>query len=90
MYDGLIGSWDAEVVDHLPDGTDRRQSAETHFARVLEGRAVPERWIVPTRASRRGTARRRKSLRHDAARSHALPASEAAPLPPEVWRLLVG
>lgn len=47
LYDALLGDWDAEVVDHLPDGTVRRQSAEMHFARVLEGRAVQDLWIVP-------------------------------------------
>lgn len=52
LYDGLIGSWDAEVVDHLPDGTDRRQSAEMHFAWVLEGRALQDLWIVPARRER--------------------------------------
>ena len=40
LYDGLIGDWDAEVVDHLPGGVDRPQSAEMHFGWVLEGRAV--------------------------------------------------
>jgi hypothetical protein len=52
LYDGLIGSWDAEVVDHLPDGSDRRQSAEIHFAWVLEGRAVQDVWIAPARPER--------------------------------------
>lgn len=54
LYDGLIGSWDAEVVDHLEDGSDRRQSAEMHFAWVLEGRAVQDLWIAPARAEREG------------------------------------
>ncbi len=52
LYDGLLGSWDAEVVDHLPDGTDRRQSAEVHFVRVLEGRAIQDVWIAPARRER--------------------------------------
>jgi len=47
LYGALIGDWDAEVIDHLPDGTDRRQSAEMHFVRVLEGRAVQDLWIAP-------------------------------------------
>jgi len=55
LYDGLIGSWDAEVVDHLPDGTDRRQSAEMHFAWVLEGRAVQDLWVAPARRARDST-----------------------------------
>lgn len=52
MYSGLIGDWDAEVVDHLPDGTHRRQSAEMHFAWVLEGRAIQDVWIAPARRDR--------------------------------------
>lgn len=51
VYAGLIGSWDAEVVDHLPQGA-RRQSAEVHFAWILEGRAVQDVWIVPARRER--------------------------------------
>ncbi|MGE5232930.1 MAG: putative glycolipid-binding domain-containing protein, partial [Acidobacteriota bacterium] len=52
LYSALIGDWDAEVVDHLPDSADRRQSAEMHFAWVLEGRAVQDLWIVPARRER--------------------------------------
>lgn len=54
LYGWLIGAWDAEVVDHLPAGTDRRQSAEMHFAWVLEGRAVQDVWIAPARGERSG------------------------------------
>jgi hypothetical protein len=55
LYGDLIGSWDAEVVDHLPDGSERRQSAEMHFAWVLEGRAVQDLWIAPARPEREAT-----------------------------------
>lgn len=54
LYDGLIGDWEGEVVDHLPGGTDRRQSVEMHFARVLEGRAVQDLWISPAIRERAG------------------------------------
>jgi hypothetical protein len=56
LYDGLIGDWDGEVVDHLPGGTDRRQSVEMHFARVLEGRAIQDLWIAPAIRERGGAA----------------------------------
>jgi hypothetical protein len=56
LYGWLVGSWDAEVVDHLPDGGERRQSAEMHFAWVLEGRAIQDLWIVPARLERGSTA----------------------------------
>ncbi|HEX7019217.1 MAG TPA: putative glycolipid-binding domain-containing protein, partial [Gemmatimonadaceae bacterium] len=52
MFTPLIGDWDAEVVDHLPGGITRRQSAEIHFAWVLEGRAIQDVWIVPARHER--------------------------------------
>lgn len=52
LYSGLIGSWDAEVVDRLPGGTERRQSAEMHFGWVLEGRAIQDVWIAPARRDR--------------------------------------
>jgi hypothetical protein len=52
LYSGLIGDWEAEVVDHLPGGSDRRQSAEMHFAWVLEGRAMQDLWIAPARHQR--------------------------------------
>src|SRR5688572_27767022 len=52
MYAQLIGDWDAEVVDHLPGGISRRQSAEMHFAWVLEGRAIQDLWIAPARPDR--------------------------------------
>jgi len=54
IYDGLIGSWDAQVVDHMSDGSERRQSAEMHFAWVLEGRAIQDLWIAPARRDRVG------------------------------------
>jgi hypothetical protein len=57
LYDALVGDWDAEVIDHLPDGTDRRQSAEMHFARVLEGRAIQDLWIAPAVRERSASAR---------------------------------
>lgn len=52
IYAGLIGSWHAEVRDYLEDGRILVQAGEWHFARVLEGRAVQDVWIVPPRAQR--------------------------------------
>jgi len=52
LFAQLIGDWDAEVVDHLPGGIRRRQSAEMHFAYVLEGRAIQDLWISPARHDR--------------------------------------
>jgi hypothetical protein len=51
LYSFLIGSWDAEVVDHLADGP-RHSRGEWHFGWVLEGRAIQDVWISPPRAER--------------------------------------
>jgi hypothetical protein len=50
LYDGLLGSWKGEVVDHLPNGTDRRQSVEIHFADAIvqtgaDDAEVLHRWV---------------------------------------------
>lgn len=52
LYGWLIGSWKAEVMDYMEDGSKVIQSGEWHFSRVLEGRAIQDVWIVPTRESR--------------------------------------
>lgn len=54
LYDPLIGSWDARVVDYPGDGTKRELTGEWHFGYILEGRAVQDVWIVPPRAERKG------------------------------------
>ena len=52
MYDWLIGSWRARTVDYLDDGTTLERDGEWHFAPVLEGRAIQDVWISPSRANR--------------------------------------
>jgi hypothetical protein len=53
LYDPLLGSWDVEVVEHLPDGSRRATAGEWHFARVLEARAIQDVLVVPPIAARR-------------------------------------
>ena len=53
LYDWLIGAWDVEVFDVLEDGSRRKSRGEWHFARVLEGRAIQDVFIVPARAERK-------------------------------------
>jgi hypothetical protein len=53
LYDPLLGSWDVEVVEHLPDGSRRATAGEWHFARVLEARAIQDVLVVPSVAARR-------------------------------------
>jgi hypothetical protein len=49
----LIGSWDLDVTWYDPDGTVVRQTkGEWHFAWALDGRAVADIWITPSRAQR--------------------------------------
>ena len=53
LYGRFVGSWEGHVVDHLPDGTRREMECEVHFGWVLEGRAVQDVWIVPSRKTRK-------------------------------------
>src|SRR5215831_490759 len=50
-YDWLIGDWEVEVHDY-ENGKQYVSHGEWHFSWVLEGRAIQDVWIVPTRAER--------------------------------------
>lgn len=52
IYDWLLGSWKARVIDHDGDGSTRESSGEWHFGYVLEGRAMQDVWISPPRSER--------------------------------------
>ncbi len=47
VYGPLVGSWDLDVRRYVVDVSGRGITAEAHFARVLEGRAVQDLWIMP-------------------------------------------
>jgi hypothetical protein len=53
-YGWLVGSWDLEVRHYWTDVTGQGLGAEAHFAWVLEGRAVQDVWILPSRPERAG------------------------------------
>lgn len=53
LYGQFIGSWEGRVVLHRPDGNRREADCEVHFDWVLEGRAVQDVWIAPTRRASR-------------------------------------
>lgn len=55
LYDWLIGSWDAHVLDYADDGTEQESNGEWHFGYVLEGRAIQDVWISPPRSQRDST-----------------------------------
>jgi hypothetical protein len=53
VYGWLCGSWDLEVLHYRGiDVAGRGVKAEVHAARVLEGRAVQDVWIMPRREDR--------------------------------------
>jgi hypothetical protein len=49
LYDRFIGRWEAEAQAFLADGSSRRHYWQIRFERVLEGRAVQDVWITPSR-----------------------------------------
>jgi uncharacterized protein len=55
IYGWLLGSWSVRVVDYSDDGSKKETAAEWHFARVLEGRAIQDVFIVPSRDQRSAT-----------------------------------
>jgi hypothetical protein len=52
VFAPLIGSWDLRVTDVAPDGTESVRDGEWHFGWALDGRAVADVWISPSRAAR--------------------------------------
>jgi hypothetical protein len=53
LYGWLVGSWELDVTRYGEDGSQRRRPGEWHFDWVLEGRAIQDVWIVPSRHARR-------------------------------------
>jgi hypothetical protein len=52
VYGWLVGSWELDVRHYGVDVRERKLKGEVHFARVLEGRAVQDVWIMPRRSER--------------------------------------
>jgi hypothetical protein len=55
LYGQFVGDWEGDAVDYAPDGSRRTGKGEVHFGWVLEGRAIQDVWILPTRAERKPT-----------------------------------
>jgi hypothetical protein len=53
VYAKLLGAWEVQARDRTESGTFQVTEGEWFFARTLEGRAVQDVWIAPTRANRR-------------------------------------
>jgi len=52
LYGQFVGSWAAEIEYRQIDGPTRRAEGEWHFGWVLEGRAIQDVWIFPSRKAR--------------------------------------
>ena len=52
MFAPLIGSWALQVFDYGPGELVVESTAEWHFTWALDGRAVADVWINPSRADR--------------------------------------
>jgi hypothetical protein len=52
LYNPLLGDWEVDVIDYAPDGTRQKSKGEWHFSWVLEGRAIQDVFVVPSRANR--------------------------------------
>ena len=54
LYAFLVGSWDTRIVAYDEAGTKQHESrGEIHADWVLEGRAIQDVWMIPTRAERK-------------------------------------
>jgi|SRR6266571_8902234 len=50
LFGQFIGDWEAEFTVYGPDGSKQVAKAEWHFGWVLEGRAVQDVFIIPSRS----------------------------------------
>lgn len=53
LYGQFVGAWDGSVIVHRAGGERVELSCEVHFGWALEGRAIQDVWIVPSRTNRR-------------------------------------
>jgi hypothetical protein len=53
FYGRFVGSWDFDFTGYGTDGTVTKAVGEWHFGRALDGRAIVDVWICPSRAERR-------------------------------------
>ena len=52
MFGRFVGSWELECIEYDRDGSSKTTPGEWHFAWVLDGRAVQDVWILPSRSAR--------------------------------------
>ena len=52
LYGRFVGAWEGAVTVYRESGERFSSSAEVHFGWALQGRAIQDVWIVPSRAAR--------------------------------------
>lgn len=52
LFGQFIGEWDFDWIGYNPDGTKQYEKGEWIFGWVLEGKAIQDVWIVPSRENR--------------------------------------
>jgi hypothetical protein len=52
LYGQFVGAWDGTVTRYAANGERFDSTAEVHFGWALEGRAIQDVWIVPSRVNR--------------------------------------
>ena len=55
LFGQFVGSWDLDCTEHEPDGTAHTRPGEWHFGWILDGMAIQDVWIFPSRAHRAET-----------------------------------
>jgi hypothetical protein len=55
LFGQFVGAWDLDWTGWEADGTPRSAKGEWHFDWILEGRAVQDVWILPSRSVRAET-----------------------------------
>jgi hypothetical protein len=54
LYGQFVGSWHLDIDIYALDGSHRHTKGEVYFDWVLEGCAIQDVWIYPTRQFRTG------------------------------------
>jgi hypothetical protein len=52
LYGQFVGAWDGTLTRYDANGARFEASAEVHFGWALQGRAIQDVWIVPSRVGR--------------------------------------
>jgi hypothetical protein len=53
LYGQFVGSWEMQIQAYEDSGTRHQSDGEIHFGWVLDGRAIQDVWVAPSRIHRR-------------------------------------